>query len=166
MVKQEDVVLETPDVAPSFRALVVLEMRVDVPHEACDFRPHAVLHGKDGVRQIVVDESLKEREVQLVVTAQLVHSGGGPQLLVVADQDQVLALLMQGRHHVGFQHLQTQSQHLQTQSQHLCRHDNRSTVHSLLQTHSQYLQTKSQHLETDYKTCKHRRQHLQTESHL
>ena len=105
MVKQEDVVLETPDVAPSLRALVVLEMRVHVPHEACDFRPHAVLHGKDGVRQTVVDESLKEREVQLVVTAQFVHSGGGPQLLVVADQDQVLALLVQRRHHVSFHYL-------------------------------------------------------------
>ena len=126
--EEEDVFLDTSDVGSSQRRLVVLQFRIHVTNEARHFRSHAVLHGEGGVRQIVVDESLKEREVQLVVTAQFVHSGGGPQLLVVADQDQVLALLVQGRHHVSFHHLQTQSQHLMTQSQHL-------------QTQSQHLQT-------------------------
>ena len=58
---------------------------------------------------MVVDESLKEREVQVVVTAEFVHGWGRPELLVVADQDQVFAALGQGGHHVGFQHLTTQS---------------------------------------------------------
>ena len=111
MVKEEDILRQATYVLSFLGAIVVLQVRVYVTYKACDFRPHAVLHSKDGVRQFVVDESLKEREVQLVVTAQFVHSGGGPQLLVVADQDQVLALLVQGRHHVGFQHLYTQSQH-------------------------------------------------------
>ena len=111
MVKEEDILRQATYVLSFLGAIVVLQVRVYVTYKACDFRPHAVLHSKDGVRQFVVDESLKEREVQLVVTAQFVHSGGGPQLLVVADQDQVLALLVKGRHHVGFQHLHTQSQH-------------------------------------------------------
>ena len=108
MVEEKDVLLDASDVRSSQRRLMILQLRIHVTHETRHFRSHAVLHGEGGVRQIVVDESLKEREVQLVVTAQFVHSGGRPQLLVVADQDQVLALLVQGRHHVGFQHLQTQ----------------------------------------------------------
>ena len=116
VMKKEDVLLDTSDMRSSQCRPIILQFRIHVTHETRHFRSHAVLHGESGVRQIVVDESLKEREVQLVVTAQFVHSGGGPQLLVVADQDQVLALLVQGRHHVGFQHLRTQSEHLQTQS--------------------------------------------------
>ena len=109
--EEEDILLDTPDVRSPQRRPMILQFRIHVTHEARHFRSHAVLHSQGGVWQTVVDESLKEREVQLVVTAQFVHSGGGPQLLVVADQDQVLALLVKGRHHVGFQHLHTQSQH-------------------------------------------------------
>lgn len=109
--EEEDVLPDTPDVRSPQRRPMILQFRIHVTHEARHFRSHAVLHSQGGVWQTVVDESLKEREVQLVVTAQFVHSGGGPQLLVVADQDQVLALLVKGRHHVGFQHLHTQFQH-------------------------------------------------------
>ena len=109
--EEEDVLPDTPDVRSPQRRPMILQFRIHVTHEACHFRSHAVLHSQGGVWQTVVDESLKEREVQLVVTAQFVHSGVGSQLLVVADQDQVLALLVKGRHHVGFQHLHTQFQH-------------------------------------------------------
>ena len=107
MVKEEDILRQATYVLSFLGAIVVLQVRVYVTYKACDFRPHAVLHSKDGVRQFVVDESLKEREVQLVFAAEFVHSRGRSELLVVADQDQVLAILVQGGHHVGFQHLQT-----------------------------------------------------------
>ena len=109
MVEEKDVLLQAPDVLPSLCAIVVHQVRVHVTDEAGDFRTHAVLHGKGGVRQMVVDEPLEERDVQVEATAQFVHGRRRSELLVVSDEDQVLALPVQGGHHVGFQHLQTHS---------------------------------------------------------
>ena len=102
MMKQEDVLLHTTDVRTAERGAVVLQGRVDVSHQPGHLGSHAVLHSQRGVVQLVADQPLEEGQVQVVVLAQLVHGGGGPQLLVVADQDQVLAGLVKRRHHVGF----------------------------------------------------------------
>ena len=93
------------DARPTVRGRVVEQLRVDGRDEPRDRRAHAPLGAQPHVRHLVVEEALEERDGHAVVERQLMARGGGAQLLVIADQEQLLRGRIDRGEHVRLEHL-------------------------------------------------------------
>lgn len=84
---------------------MVPQMWVYVSYEMRNLRAHAVLHGQCRVVQFILNKAFEKRQIQMVVNAKVVHGRRWPQLLMVADEDQMLASCVESCHYVSFQYL-------------------------------------------------------------
>mmetsp|Transcript_64226 Transcript_64226/g.179616 ORF Transcript_64226/g.179616 Transcript_64226/m.179616 type:complete len:390 (+) Transcript_64226:734-1903(+) len=73
--------------------------------EAGDLRVHAPLLQQCDVVGAVFDQALEQGHIEAEVLGQAVDRGARPQLLVIANEDDVLCPPVQGRHDVGLQDL-------------------------------------------------------------
>lgn len=81
------------------------EIGIDVVEEACKLGHHARLRVEGGVGQFVVDEAFHQRGVEEIVLLEGVRFDRGPQLQVVADQDETLDPRPKPRHEKWLEHL-------------------------------------------------------------
>ena len=87
------------------RHRVVAQLRVDGREQPRDLRPHPPLRAQPHVRHVVVERALEEGDGEAVVERELVAGGGGAQLLVVADEEQLRGRLPERGEHVRLEHL-------------------------------------------------------------
>ena len=106
MVEEEHVRADARDVRVGAHARVVLEAaRVQVADERRDARAHAALARERHVRQAVADEALKHGDAEAEVRLEAEDGRRGPQLLVVADEDEVLHAAREAREEVRLEDL-------------------------------------------------------------
>ena len=74
--------------------LMVNQLRVDMGvDERGDLGTHPVLLSEGDALKIVIDQTFKQRYVQLEIRGQCMVSGLGPKLFVVPNENQVLSVL-------------------------------------------------------------------------
>ena len=106
VVEEEHVRADARDVRVGAHARVVLEAaRVQVADERRDARAHAALARERHVRQAVADEALKHGDAEAEVRLEAEDGRRGPQLLVVADEDEVLHAAREAREEVRLEDL-------------------------------------------------------------
>ena len=85
---------------------VILEIFVDMRHyELGDGGQHPVLDVEPVVTEPASDEPLKQRHVKVVSLAELINCRVWSELLMISDEDQVLATCSQAGHDVSLKHL-------------------------------------------------------------
>jgi hypothetical protein len=105
MIKEEEVLCYPLHVGKFPHILMILEFWVNEVHDLGDFGPHASLGGQCRVLHLVLNESLKHGQAQIVLDVERVDCRAWPQLLVVTDQDHVTRFMGQRRHNVCLEHL-------------------------------------------------------------
>mmetsp|Transcript_20058 Transcript_20058/g.60027 ORF Transcript_20058/g.60027 Transcript_20058/m.60027 type:complete len:283 (+) Transcript_20058:985-1833(+) len=102
---EEGAPVHAHDFRPLLGAGVVAQLRVVWFDEPRNLWVHAPLLQQRHMVGAIFDEALEQRDVQMEVFREPVYSGGGPQLLVVADENDVLRAGVQRCQDVGFKHL-------------------------------------------------------------
>lgn len=93
VVYKENVTGHALDVFKIQHRSVVLQLWIDVNvvHYFGDFRSHTMLQAQSLKWHSIVYHSLEQRHVQIVVFGELKDSGIGAELLMITNQNQVLA---------------------------------------------------------------------------
>ena len=96
---------EASDARPSLGRRMVEEVGVDRGDQPRDRRAHPPLRAQPHIGHAIVEGALEERHVETIVERELVARGARPELLVVADEEELLRRCINRREHVRLEHL-------------------------------------------------------------